>query len=36
MPEQVENAMVVNWWWDEIEYGVPARAECLEEVEDDE
>lgn len=26
MPEQIENAMVVDSWWDEIEYGVPSKA----------
>ena len=25
MPEQVENRMVVDSEWDEIEYGVPCR-----------
>ena len=23
--EQIENPMVVDWWWDEIEYGVPSK-----------
>ncbi len=23
MPEQIENSMVVDSWWNEIEYGVP-------------
>lgn len=23
MPEQLENKMVVDWAWNEIEYGVP-------------
>lgn len=23
--EQIENSMVVDWWWDEIEYGVPDK-----------
>lgn len=35
MPEQIENSMVVDWWWGEIEYGVPAKAENLEEVDED-
>ncbi|MDE5965859.1 MAG: hypothetical protein K2G89_03410 [Lachnospiraceae bacterium] len=26
MTDQIENAMVVNWWWDESEYGVPSKA----------
>ena len=25
MPEQIENSMVEDWWWDEIEYGVPSH-----------
>lgn len=24
--EQVENSMVVDWWWDEHEYQVPSMA----------
>lgn len=24
MPEQIENKMVVDWCWNEIEYGVPS------------
>ena len=23
---EVENSMVVDWWWDEHEYRVPSRA----------
>lgn len=23
MPEQIENKMLVDWYWNEIEYGVP-------------
>lgn len=23
--EAIENAMVVDWWWDEQEYGVPSK-----------
>lgn len=26
MPEQIENSMVVDWWWGEIEYGVPDKS----------
>ena len=26
MPEQIENSMVVDWYWDEIEYGVPNKS----------
>lgn len=26
MTEQIENRMVIDWAWDEIEYGVPSRA----------
>lgn len=26
MPEQLENKMVVDWAWNEIEYGVPERS----------
>ena len=26
MPEQIENPMVVNWWWGEIEYGIPDKS----------
>lgn len=25
MPEQIENHMVVDWSWDEVEYGVPNK-----------
>ena len=24
--EQIENKMVVDWVWDELEYGVPSKA----------
>ncbi len=23
---EVDNIMVCDWWWDEIEYGVPTKA----------
>ena len=26
MPDQIENSMTVDWWWDEQEYRVPSRA----------
>lgn len=26
MPEIIENPMVLDWWWDELEYGVPSKA----------
>lgn len=26
MYEQIENRMVVNWWWDEQEYRMPSKA----------
>ena len=26
MPEQIENKMVVDWWWGEVEYGVPDKS----------
>lgn len=26
MPEQIENHMVVDSFWDEIEYGIPSKA----------
>lgn len=26
MPEQIENSMVVDWYWNEIEYGVPNKS----------
>lgn len=26
MPEQIENSMVVDSYWNEIEYGVPASS----------
>lgn len=26
MPEQIENSMVADWYWNEIEYGVPSKA----------
>ncbi len=29
MPERVENSMVVDGWWDEVEYGVK-RGACPE------
>lgn len=25
MPEMIENAMVIDPWWDEQEYGVPSK-----------
>ncbi len=25
MPEMIENKMVLDWPWDEIEYGVPSK-----------
>lgn len=25
MPEQIENSMVEDWYWNEIEYGVPNK-----------
>ena len=33
----VENAMVVDWWWGESEYGVPLRNhdEEMEDEDDD-
>ncbi len=24
--EMIENAMVIDWWWDEQEYRVPSKA----------
>ena len=24
--EQIENPMVLDWWWDEEEYHVPSKA----------
>ncbi len=29
--EQIENKMVVDWAWDEIEYGVPSRRRIKKE-----
>lgn len=26
MPEQIENRMVVDEQWDEVEYGIPSKA----------
>ena len=26
MPEQIENRMVVDEQWDEVEYGIPTKA----------
>lgn len=26
MPEQIENHMIVDSFWDEIEYGIPSKA----------
>lgn len=26
MPEQIENSMVVDWYWNEIEYGVTNKS----------
>lgn len=26
MSEMIENTMVTDWWWNEIEYGVPSAA----------
>lgn len=26
MLEQIENSMVVDWYWNEIEYGVPNKS----------
>ena len=26
MPEQIENSMVEDWYWNEIEYGVPNKS----------
>lgn len=26
MSEQIENSMVVDWYWNEIEYGVPNKS----------
>lgn len=26
MPEQIENHMVVDSFWDEIEYGIPSKT----------
>lgn len=31
MAEQVENAMTVDWWWEEAEYGVPLNKRRKEE-----
>ena len=31
MPEQIENHMVVDEFWDEIEYGVPNKRRLQEE-----
>ena len=25
MPEMIENHMVEDWWWGEIEYGIPSK-----------
>lgn len=24
--ETVENSMVIDWWWDELEYRIPSKA----------
>lgn len=39
---EIENSMVVDWWWNEQEYGVPSRRrlkmekqDCEEEEKDD-
>lgn len=26
MPEMVENTMILDWWWDKSEYGVPGKS----------
>jgi hypothetical protein len=26
MPEQIENHMIIDSFWDEIEYGIPSKA----------
>lgn len=31
MPEQIENAMVVDSNWNEVEYGVPIRSRLTKE-----
>ena len=31
--ERIENAMVVDWYWNEIEYGVPAKQKYDDEEE---
>lgn len=31
MPEQIENSMVVDWHWNEIEYGVSNKARLRKE-----
>ena len=31
MPEQIENHMVVDEFWGEVEYGVPNKKRLLEE-----
>lgn len=31
MPEMIENPMVLDWWWDESEYGVPNKARMIRE-----
>ena len=36
MPEQIENRMVVDYEWREIEYGVPNKNLEDEEVEEEE
>ena len=33
MPEQIENSMVVDWYWNEIEYGVSSKARLRREKE---
>ena len=30
MPEMIENHMVEDWYWDEIEYGVPNHRRLKE------
>ena len=31
MPEQIENSMVVDEYWGEIEYGIPRKSRLQEE-----
>lgn len=31
MPEQIENSIVEDWYWNEIEYGVPNKSRLRKE-----